>query len=110
VPVGTPVLAAREGVVMQVQVQFHGHGLDYAHDAGRANFIRILHADGSMALYAHLAENGALVHQGQHVETGQRIGLSGNTGYSTAPHLHFAVQVNRSMQLTSIPFRLAKQP
>ncbi len=108
VPVGTPVLAAREGVVMQVQVQFHGHGLDYAHDAGRANFIRILHTDGSMALYAHLAENGALVHPGQHVETGQRIGLSGNTGYSTAPHLHFAVQVNRSMQLTSIPFRLAK--
>ena len=108
VPVGTPVLAARAGVVMQVQVQFHGHGLDYAHDAGRANFIRILHADGSMALYAHLAEHGALVHPGQHVETGQRIGLSGNTGYSTAPHLHFAVQVNRSMQLTSIPFRLAK--
>jgi murein DD-endopeptidase MepM/ murein hydrolase activator NlpD len=67
-----------------------------------------LHTDGSMALYAHLAENGALVHPGQHVETGQRIGLSGNTGYSTAPHLHFAVQVNRSMQLTSIPFRLAK--
>jgi murein DD-endopeptidase MepM/ murein hydrolase activator NlpD len=93
---------------MQVQTQFHGHGLDAAHDAGRANFIRILHADGSMAVYAHLAEHGALVRQGQPVETGQRIGLSGNTGYSTAPHLHFAVQVNRGGQLTSIPFRLAK--
>jgi murein DD-endopeptidase MepM/ murein hydrolase activator NlpD len=108
VPIGTPVLAARAGIVMQVQTQFHGHGLDAAHDAGRANFIRILHADGSMAVYAHLAEHGALVRQGQPVETGQRIGLSGNTGYSTAPHLHFAVQVNRGGQLTSIPFRLAK--
>ena len=68
--------------------------------------VEIMNADGSMALYAHLAENGALVHQGQQVEVGQRIGLSGNTGYSTAPHLHFAVQVNRGMQLVSIPFRM----
>ncbi|MDE2406570.1 MAG: M23 family metallopeptidase [Xanthomonadaceae bacterium] len=107
VPTGTPVLAARGGTVMQVQVGFTGSGLDYAQEASRANFIRILHDDGSMALYAHLAEHGALVHPGQRVDTGQRIGLSGNTGYSTAPHLHFAVQVNRGGQLTAIPFRLA---
>lgn len=107
-PVGTPVVAARGGIVMQVEGHFHGHGLDYVHDAGRANFIRILHDDGSMALYAHLAEAGVQVQVGQRVATGQRIGLSGNTGYSTAPHLHFAVQVNRSMQLYAIPFRLAE--
>jgi murein DD-endopeptidase MepM/ murein hydrolase activator NlpD len=107
VPIGTPVLAARSGTVMQVQVGFAGSGLDYAQEASRANFIRILHDDGSMALYAHLAEHGALVQPGQHVELGQRIGLSGNTGYSTAPHLHFSVQVNRGGQLTAIPFRLA---
>ena len=106
VPVGTPVLAARDGVVMQVQDGYRGHGLDYAHDGGRANFVRILHDDGSMALYAHLAEGGALVRVGERVEAGQRIGLSGNTGYSTAPHLHFAVQVNRGMQLQSIRFRM----
>ena len=106
VPVGTPVLAARDGVVMQAQAGFRGHGLDRARDAGRANYIRILHADGSMALYAHLAEAGVLVAIGQRVEAGQRIGLSGNTGYSTAPHLHFAVQVNRAMQLEAIPFRM----
>ncbi|WP_449447471.1 M23 family metallopeptidase [Thermomonas brevis] len=105
-PVGTPVLAARAGVVMQVQDGFRGHGLDYARDGGRANFIRILHDDGSMALYAHLAEGGVLVRVGEHVDAGQRIGLSGNTGYSTAPHLHFAVQVNRSLELQSIRFRM----
>ena len=106
VPEGTPVLAARGGVVMQIQDRFRGHGLDRARDAGRANYIRILHDDGSMGLYAHLAEGGVLVDIGQRVETGRRIGLSGNTGYSTAPHLHFAVQVNRAMQLETIPFRM----
>ena len=106
VPEGTPVLAARGGVVMQTQGGFRDHGLDRARDAGRANYIRILHDDGSMALYAHLAEAGVLVGVGQQVEAGQRIGLSGNTGYSTAPHLHFAVQVNRGMQLEAIPFRM----
>ncbi len=106
VPVGTPVLAARDGVVMQLQDRYRGNGLDRARDAGRANYVRILHDDGSMALYAHLAEAGVLVGVGQRVEAGERIGLSGNTGYSTAPHLHFAVQVNRSMQLEAIPFRM----
>ncbi|WP_259304498.1 M23 family metallopeptidase [Thermomonas sp. S9] len=101
------MLAARGGVVMQVQDGFSGHGLDPHRDASRANLIRILHDDGSMGLYAHLANGGARVRVGQRVEAGQRIGLSGNTGYSTAPHLHFAVQVNRGMQLLSIPFRLA---
>src|SRR5690606_9086281 len=104
--VGTPVVAARAGTVMQVEAGFRGHGLDHGRDAARANFVRILHDDGSMALYAHLAHDGVLVAPGQRVEAGQRIGLSGNTGYSTAPHLHFALQVNRGGRLLSIPFRM----
>ena len=59
-----------------------------------------------MGLYAHLEEGGAMVRVGQHVRTGQQIGLSGNTGFTTGPHLHFAVQVNRGMRLESIPFRM----
>lgn len=103
---GTPVLAARDGVVLQVQTSFNKNGLDFAKDASKSNYIRILHDDGSMGLYAHLAERSALVQVGQRVSAGQRIALSGNTGFSTGPHLHFAVQVNRGMQLESIPFRM----
>ena len=104
--IGTPVLAARAGTVMQVEDGFRASGLTAGDYAAAPNFIRILHDDGSMALYAHLAADGVQVRVGQQVTTGQRIGLSGNTGFSTGPHLHFVVQVNRGMQLVSIPFRM----
>jgi murein DD-endopeptidase MepM/ murein hydrolase activator NlpD len=103
---GTPVVAAREGVVMQVESDFDKAGLDREKYGGRANFVRVLHDDGTMGLYAHLKPEGVLVRVGQRVRQGQRIGLSGNTGFTTGPHLHFAVQVNRGMRLVSIPFRL----
>lgn len=104
--IGTPVLAARAGTVMQVESDFSKAGLKRERYGGRANFVRILHDDGSMALYAHLKADGALVRVGQRVNAGQQIGLSGNTGFTTGPHLHFAVQVNRGMRLVSIPFRM----
>ncbi|RYY96423.1 MAG: M23 family metallopeptidase [Comamonadaceae bacterium] len=104
--IGTPVFAARAGTVMQVEAGFRNSGRASGDARGRANFIRLLHDDGSMALYAHLAIDGVQVRVGQQVQAGQRIGLSGNTGFSTGPHLHFAVQVNRGMRLVSIPFRM----
>ncbi len=104
--IGTPVMAARGGVVMQVESDFAQAGLSEEEYGGRANFVRILHDDGSMALYAHLQPDGALVRVGQAVRQGQQIGLSGNTGFTSGPHLHFAVQVNRGMRLESIPFRM----
>ena len=103
---GTPVLAAREGVVMQVESDFDRAGLNLEKYGGRANFVRILHDDGAMSLYAHLKTDGALVRVGQRVRAGQQIGLSGNTGFTTGPHLHFAVQVNRGMRLESLPFKM----
>jgi len=106
-PIGTPVLAARDGVVMQVASDFDKAGLKLEKYGGRANLIRILHEDGSMALYAHLKTEGALVRMGQRVRAGQQIGLSGNTGFTTGPHLHFAVQVNRGMRLESLPFKMS---
>ncbi|MDQ3287673.1 MAG: M23 family metallopeptidase [Pseudomonadota bacterium] len=104
--VGTPVLAAREGTVMQVESNFDRAGLSLEKFGGRANFVRILHEDGAMSLYAHLKADGALVRVGQRVRAGQQIGLSGNTGFTTGPHLHFAVQVNRGMRLESLPFKM----
>ncbi|WP_448123330.1 M23 family metallopeptidase [Stenotrophomonas riyadhensis] len=105
-PEGTLVLAAREGTVMQIQDGFHGNGLDRERDGARANFIRVLHSDGSMALYGHLQAGGMRVRRGQAVGIGQPIGLSGNSGFSSAPHLHFVVQVNRGMGLRSVPARI----
>lgn len=105
-PEGTPVLAARDGTVMDVERYFHRSGRDVERDGPRANYVRILHDDGSMAVYAHLEYSGVLARPGQQIKTGQQIGRSGNTGYSTGPHLHFAVQVNRGMELFSIPFEM----
>ena len=105
--IGTPVLAARDGVVMQVESDFDSAGLNLEKFGGRANFVRILHDDGAMSLYAHLRSDGVLVRLGQRVRAGQQIGLSGNTGFTTGPHLHFAVQVNRGMRLESLPFKMS---
>jgi murein DD-endopeptidase MepM/ murein hydrolase activator NlpD len=103
---GTPVLAARAGVVMQVEEGFRAHGTD-ARFADRANYVRVLHDDGSMAVYAHLAPASMLRMPGDRVVVGQMIGKSGNTGFSTGPHLHFCIQRNAGMSLVSIPFSVA---
>ena len=104
---GTPVLAARAGVVMQVEDDYYGAGLDREKFGSRANVVRILHADGSMAIYAHLKPESVVIQPGHQIYVGQKLGESGNTGFSTGPHLHFCVQVNRGMRLVSVPFRLA---
>ncbi|MCD9005049.1 M23 family metallopeptidase [Luteimonas sp. XNQY3] len=109
---GTPVLAARDGMVMQVESAATARldprvAFDPADDRVRGNFIRILHDDGTMALYAHLQHAGVVVAPGARVLRGTIIGFSGNTGLSAAPHLHFVVQANRGMRLESLPFRMA---
>lgn len=108
-PEGTPVLAARGGVVMQVVsgAAAAQRGADGTRDAAGGNAVRILHADGSMALYGHLADAGLQVRPGQRVRRGEPIARVGDTGYSTGPHLHFAVQVNRGLRLETVPFRMS---
>ena len=103
-PEGTPVLAAREGVVMTVDNDFFGAGLDMSQYGDRANNIRVVHSDGTMAVYAHLQLEGAKVAVGDRVRVGQELAISGDTGYTSGPHLHFCVQVNSNMQLISVPF------
>jgi murein DD-endopeptidase MepM/ murein hydrolase activator NlpD len=105
---GTPVIAARAGLVMQVERDFYGNGLDIERFGDRANSVRVLHDDGSMGVYAHLLWESPMVTPGQRIRVGQQLGLSGNTGFSSGPHLHFVVQVNRNMQLVSVPIEFAK--
>ena len=89
-PEGTPVHAARPGVVARVE-ESHSIGC-WEDGCGKyANYIVILHDDGTTGEYYHLQKHGALVDVGDRVARGQKIGLSGNTGHTTMPHLHFAV-------------------
>lgn len=101
---GTPVLAARNGIVMEVIDHHPDRGGTRKSDLDNANLIRIVHDDDSMAVYGHLLEGSAQVSPGQWVAAGTVIAQSGNSGYSHGPHLHFAVQVNTGMRLVSVPF------
>jgi len=87
-PVGTPVHAIRSGVVVAVEERYS----DDDHARLHENWVMIRHADQTVARYIHLTQNGALVEIGEAVTQGQRVGLSGNSGESTGPHLHFDVQ------------------
>lgn len=106
VPEGTPVIAARGGVVMQVEEDFRASGSDAKRYGDRSNYVRVLHDDGSMALYAHLAPRTILFRPGDRIRTGNFLAKSGNTGFSTGPHLHFSVQKNVGFALRSIPFTM----
>ncbi len=106
-PVGTGIYAARGGVVIEVASDFFQSGTDRAVDGPRANVVRVHHDDGTMSLYAHLNWNSIRVVPGQRVERGAYLATSGNTGFSTGPHLHFVVHRNRNGSIVSIPVQFA---
>lgn len=104
-PVGTPVHAARGGTVIDV-VERHNRGGSSRRYSKYANFITIQHSDGTTGEYYHLKKNGAIVNIGDQVNAGQHIGYSGNTGFSSLPHLHFAIYRAKSHgNYESLPFR-----
>ena len=107
-PLGTPVLAARSGVVIHKQTEEVLNGLDESFKS-RANSIAILHADGTIAVYAHLQFRSIRFREGMSVKTGQVIAKSGNTGYSTGPHLHFEVVSNQNLRWQSMPFKFIQE-
>ncbi len=102
-PVGTDVVAARDGIVFDVSTTNFKGGPDANQYADLANLVRILHDDGTYSVYAHLNWNSIRVQPGDRVEAGQYIADSGNTGFSSGPHLHFAVQRNMGMRVDSLP-------
>lgn len=86
----TKICAARDGVVISARGDSDKGGLK-SENMSDGNHISIKHYDGSVAHYWHLIKNGTLVNVGDTVTKRQVIGLSGNTGYSAFPHLHFEV-------------------
>ncbi len=102
-PIGTDIFAARGGIVFDVASKNFQGGLDLVKDAPLANIVKILHDDGTYALYAHLNWNSIRVKPGDSVQRGEYIADSGNTGFSSGPHLHFAVLKNAGMWLESVP-------
>jgi murein DD-endopeptidase MepM/ murein hydrolase activator NlpD len=105
-PDDTPIYAAREGTVINVRHDsFRGAPLPALLD--QANVIEILHDDGTIAVYAHLHWDSIRVHIGEHVARGEYIANSGNTGFTTGPHLHFAVLRNNGIADVSIPVQFA---
>ncbi len=89
-PIGTPVYAAREGDVVGVDVSSNLGGASPLYRP-YMNYVNIRHSDGTLGNYYHLKVGGSAVKIGDTVKKGQLIAYSGNTGYTTAPHLHFSV-------------------
>lgn len=102
-PVGTPIIAARGGMIIKTENNQSGRGTNPA-----GNFVRVLHDDGTMGVYLHLKQDSVQVFEGQRVQAGDLLAKSGNTGNSTGPHLHFVVQKNVGLNTVSIPFEFSQ--
>ena len=101
---GSKICAARGGVVIRVKEDGNRGGLKRKFRA-YGNYVIIQHADSSRAGYWHIQKDGALVNVGDTVLQGQPIALSGKTGYSAIPHLHFLVWTNKSGGWQQVPTR-----
>lgn len=100
-PIGTLITAARSGRVVYILETYS----DNDRTEGHENVVIVMHEDTTYARYVHLTTNGALVARGHNVMPGDSIGLSGNSGSSGAPHLHFDVtNANTGRSDQTIPF------
>ncbi|MBP9089451.1 M23 family metallopeptidase [bacterium] len=109
-PIGTTVRAARAGQVIAIKIDSNSGGMDQKQFEYAGNYVMIRHSDGTYASYLHLKQNGSLVRLGQMVSAGDAIALSGNTGMSQGPHLHFEVFIpidGKSIKTIPVRFQTA---
>jgi len=97
-PTGTPVFAATSG-----KVGYAGWEDKKNYKKGFGTYLRIHSSNGHKVYYGHLSK--LLVNVNGNVYTGERIGLTGNTGRSTGPHLHFEVRTVRNQPI-AVHFKL----
>ncbi|MEK9173363.1 MAG: M23 family metallopeptidase, partial [Patescibacteria group bacterium] len=91
-PIGTPILAAGDGIVINVTDQDQYRG---CRGGAYGKLIVIKHKNGLTTLYAHLSR--FIVSIGQEVKEGEVIGYMGKSGWATGPHLHFTVFANNTL-------------
>lgn len=105
-PIGDTVFSVADGLIVEAISDYAGGGNDDRW-RGLDNYIWIYHPKLNLiSVYAHLNYKGIFVKVGDEVKANQKIGLSGNTGYSTEPHLHFhLLKLNKEKKWESVPFR-----
>ena len=91
-PEGSKILAPKAGTVVDIKIDSKEGGANPKYNNIKyMNYITIQHNNGEFSQYIHLKHKGALVKVGDKVKQRQPIALSGNTGFTTAPHLHFQI-------------------
>ena len=90
--IGVPIFAALDGTV--VEAHDGEFDMNTASNNSPANYVKLSHGNGQTTIYLHMKKNSVAVGVGQQVKAGQQIGLTGSSGNSTTPHLHFQAEVN----------------
>jgi murein DD-endopeptidase MepM/ murein hydrolase activator NlpD len=110
-PVGTPVLAARDGVVTHRESRWNtAADTTVFSNSRKGNDVVICHDDGEYTVYAHVAWRSVRVRLGERVKRGQVIALSGQTGFASYPHLHFGIYAPDGRESIPARFREALPP
>lgn len=102
IPAGGRILAARDGIVVDVEDRNSKSCRDRSCSKYN-NYVRIYHSDGTFAEYTHIKRGSSKVRKGDRVEKGQYIASSGNVGWATGAHLHFEVYLMNMEKKVTVP-------